>query len=211
MLVDFPSVVDKIRARLQEEQTGTILDKDIARALDMTPAHFSRAKAGLTSPLGKLINYALKNRININWLLYDQIPESLEKETEKLIHIKYFKSVRGSAGGGSIVDNEQFEYIALPASSLLHLSSTHIEAIDTIGDSMEPLIPENATVLIDRNATDPKEHKVYALSCSEGLFVKKICIDENRIQLISENSSYTTINIESESLHIIGEVIGIIE
>ena len=210
MLINFNNVIEKIKSKLEKDNNRTILDKEIALALAMSAPHFSRARAGLTSPLNKLIDYALKNKININWLLYDQIPESLEEETNTYINIKYFKNIRGSAGGGAFSDeDEEVEYIQIPSEVLLPLShkSEHIKAINSIGDSMEPLISENAIILIDTQNKEAHENKIYLVSTNDGLFIKKIQIDAEGMRLISENKNYSDIHIVDENIDILGEVV----
>ena len=81
--------------------------------------------------------------------------------------------------------------------------------MDVIGDSMEPLIQDGDTILIDQHDKDVIEGKIYVVTLGEELRVKRIYKGINGLILRSENTRYPDISVttaEMESLVIHGRV-----
>ncbi len=86
------TVIKKIKSFLKDSGNTKVFDKDVANILEISNGNLSMMKKRDKLPLKEIINFCVKNKININWLIYSQIPESLEKSTENLIHKVYNKS-----------------------------------------------------------------------------------------------------------------------
>jgi phage repressor protein C with HTH and peptisase S24 domain len=66
-----------------------------------------------------------------------------------------------------------------------------LEGIRVSGDSMEPTLLDGDVVLVDRNDFVPKDG-VYVLRIEENLFVKRLMrLPKDRIEVISDNPSYS--------------------
>ena len=112
LIVD--EIIEKLKDILSADgQYGKVFDKDVANSLELSQANFATMKNRGKIPFSNILNFCAKKKISINWLLYDQNPDSLVDSTDKY-WIKYFPSVAVSAGGGAYEANENYEALALP-------------------------------------------------------------------------------------------------
>ena len=214
---DFNSVMEKTRVHLKEKHNKKILDQDIAVALEITKEHYCRCKKANKIPLEAIMKFCVKENIVINYILYDQLPDSLNPNTEKLIGIKYFKSINSSAGGGSFNEDEEFEYLYLDTQLLKLLGGQknikNIEAINVVGDSMEPLLKDKSVILINRSQTSVSlKEEIFVINTPNGIYVKLICKNEdNQVVLKSLNDVYKKEVYSLKDVIVIGKVVGSID
>jgi len=201
---------------MQQKKNRKIYDSDIASALDISKEHFSRSKKSNNIPLKPIIEFCAKENIVINYILFDQNPDSLKQSTDKLITIKYFKQINTSAGWGAINYDEEYEMITLDEELALALGGKtklkDIEAINVLGDSMEPTIKNGSIIFIDRKQTSPIKDKneIYVVQTPGGTLVKKLDITASgKLKLISENRIYDTEIIDFYEVDILGKVLGV--
>ena len=93
--------------------------------------------------------------------------------------------------------------------SRIGINAHNAVMMDVIGDSMEPLIQDGDTILIDQHDKDVIEGKIYVVTLGEELRVKRIYKGINGLILRSENTRYPDISVttaEMESLVIHGRV-----
>ncbi|MFK5881491.1 MAG: S24 family peptidase [Sulfurospirillum sp.] len=214
--MDFNSAIEKIRVHMQQSHNRKIFDSDIAKELGITKEHFSRSKKSGNPPLKPIIEFCAKENIVINYILFDQSPESLMQPTDRLITVKYFKQINTSAGWGAINDDEGYESIMVDEELARVLGSRqklkNIEAINVIGDSMEPVIKDGSILFIDRSQTVPLKDKkdIYVLQTPGGMLVKRLDITaDGKLKLISQNPEYDIETIGFEDVMIVGKVLGI--
>lgn len=214
----FNKITEKLRVYLQQKYDAKIYDSDIAQALNISKEHYSRSKKNNNVPLKSIIEFCAKENIVINYILFDQSPDSLMHKTNKLITLKYFKHINTSAGGGALNDDEVFEYLTLNEELASVLGGEnrlkHIEAVNAIGDSMEPVIKNKAILFIDRQSVtlikDKKE--IFVLNTPAGVLVKRLDITvSGKLKLISENPTYNTEIIDMSEITILGKVIGVLQ
>jgi DNA-binding Xre family transcriptional regulator len=213
---DFTGVMEKIRVHLSDKYNKKIYDKDIALYLGISKEHFSRLKKGNKIPLESIISFCAKENIVINYILFGQIPDSLEKATDNLITVKYFKNINSSAGGGAFNYEEDFESLILDDDVVKLLggknSIKNIEAINVVGDSMEPILKDKSIIFIDRSKTQFSNNEIYVVNTNQGVLVKRITIKKyNFIDLVSENNQYPNERVFYNDVSIIGKVIGVSE
>ena len=104
-------IIEKLKDILSSEQSNRkIFDKDVAIALGMSKESLSHLKKKNGVPYEQIAKFCAKRKISINWILFEQLPKSLEEETEKYTRIKHFTKINASAGGGSFNYDEDFEY-----------------------------------------------------------------------------------------------------
>ena len=107
-------IINKLKDILStDNKDKKIFDKDVAESLDLSQANFATMKNRGKIPYSNILNFCAKRRISINWLLYNQNPNSLIDSTDKY-WIKYYPSVSVSAGGGAYEDEDSYESLELP-------------------------------------------------------------------------------------------------
>jgi len=72
-------IIEKLKDILSSELPNKrIFDKDIAEAFDMSKEAFSMMKKKNSIPYEQIAIFCGKRKISINWLLFYQLPKSLE-------------------------------------------------------------------------------------------------------------------------------------
>jgi phage repressor protein C with HTH and peptisase S24 domain len=163
-------------------------------------------------PFDKILDFCAIKKISINWLLYGQDPSSLIDTTDKY-WIKFYTGVALSAGGGSNIENEEFEKLDIPDFFVSTLGGKenikNIEAINVTGESMEPTLNDSDIIFIDTNKQDCTKDGIYALHTQDGLLVKRIQkLSNGNFNIISDNTIYSNYTITKSELTIYGKVIG---
>lgn len=215
-MLSFIEVTERLKDILSRELgEKRVYDKDLAEALGISKEYFSMMKKRNRLPLEELVNFCAKRNISINWLLFDQNPESLCEPTQKFAYIKYFKDINASAGGGAINYDEVAQKLYLDKELEEFLGKENIkniEALNVIGDSMEPALKDGSIIFIDKNQKDIKKGGIFVLATNAGVFIKRVVLKtDGTIDLISENSLYPKENISIDEVNIIGKVIGALE
>jgi phage repressor protein C with HTH and peptisase S24 domain len=211
---DFINIMEKIRTHLQEKNSKKIYDKDIAAALNISKEHYSRLKKSNKVPLEAIITFCAKENLVINYILFNQISESLSLATDNIITVKYFKNINSSAGGGSFNYEEDFESLGIDSEIVKQLGGEknikNIEAINVIGDSMEPLLKDKSIIFIDRSKTLIEEEEIYVVNTEQGILVKKLRVKTyNFIDLVSVNKIYSKQRLLRKDVCVLGKVVGI--
>lgn len=212
-------IIEKLKDIISSDMGDKrVFDKDVAEALGMSKALLSQMKKNNSIPYEQITKFCAKRKISINWILFDQLPKSLEKETEKYTRIKHFTSINASAGGGCFNYDEDFEYINIDKKildSLYKSNSFNIDsiiALNVIGDSMQPTINDKEMILFNKDSADVRKGGVFVVSTNAGLFVKRVVLKlDGSLELISDNKTYNPELIskdEIDSITILGKVIG---
>lgn len=212
-------IIDKLKDILSLEYPNRkIFDKDVASALGMSKESFSHLKKKNGIPYEQIAKFCAKRKISINWVLFDQLPRSLEEETEKYTRIKYFTKVNASAGGGSFNYDEDYEYLNIDKKLLDSLYKSNnsnpnsIAALNVMGDSMEPTLIDREVVLFDRDDLDVGKGGIFVVSTNAGVFVKRVALKiDGALELISDNKSYNSeliVSGEVDAIRVLGKVVG---
>ncbi len=82
---DFKSIIEKIRLHLEKKNSCKIYDIEIAKELNISKEHLCRIKKQNKIPLESIINFCAKENLMINYILFNQIPESLIENTNKIL------------------------------------------------------------------------------------------------------------------------------
>jgi len=205
----FDTMKDIISSELGEKK---VYDKDLAKVLGVHQMTLATMKKRGKIPYDKVLDFCAKRKISINWLLYDQVVESIRDETEKFARIRYFNDIYASAGGGAFNYDEQNEYINIDKKILEHLGVSNakdIDAINVTGESMEPTLKDGSVVFVDKNDKNIKKDGIFVLSTNDGLFIKRVLYGiDGSCDIISDNPVYPTQTMPKGSFEIIGKVIG---
>ncbi|AZV46307.1 phage repressor protein [Nautilia sp. PV-1] len=204
--MEFDKIIEKIKDIIsQEVGEKKVLNKDVAKALGISPEHLSVLKKRNKIPFEELAYFCAKRKISLNWLLFDQEIETIRGETEKFSKIRYFKDINASAGGGAINFDENYEILYIDRKII----DKNLDAVNVIGDSMEPTIKDGSIIFIDRNDNNIQNGGIFVVSTPAGVFVKRINLrSDGKIELISDNKLYP--NETVEEAEIIGKVVKII-
>ena len=93
--------------------------------------------------------------------------------------------------------------------SLGHVDTKHLVLFDVIGDSMEPLILEGDTVLVERfSEPKPRNGEVWAVWVGDEVLIKRVQAKPGGWLFTSDNPRYTPIETsgEEENFGLIGRV-----
>ena len=177
--MDINEIIDKIKDILSNElDNKRVFDKDVAAALNLSKQSLSILKKKNSVPYEEIAKFCAIRKISINWVLFDQLPKSLEEQTEKYSRIKYFNEINASAGGGGFNYDENFEYLNIDKKILNSLyksnnsNTEYIIALNVIGDSMEPTLLNKEVILFEKNNTDISKGGIF-LMFSQGKITKE--------------------------------------
>jgi phage repressor protein C with HTH and peptisase S24 domain len=205
-------IIEKLKDVLSTDgKDGKVFDKDVATALNLSQANFATMKNRNKIPYSNILDFCALKKISINWLLYNQNPDSLVDSTDKY-WIKYFPDVNVSAGGGAYENEDDYEALEVPPYFIGMLGGRenlkNIDAINVVGDSMEPTLNSDNIIFIDKSRKDGFKDGIYAFTTHHGLFVKRIQkrVDGN-LDIISDNKDYPKQILSQTDITVLGKVI----
>ena len=116
--------------------------------------------------------------------------------------------LRGGDGSFEIPDYNGFR---LPfGKATLHrkgIMPDNVICCTLTGDSMEPRIPEYATIAVDKGIENIRDGKIYAFQHGELFRVKYLSrLPGNKVRIRSENENYEDEIVDGEDIRIIGRV-----
>ncbi len=206
-------IIEKLKDVLSKDgKDGKVFDKDVANALGLSQVNFATMKNRNKIPFSNVLDFCALKKISINWLLYNQNPSSLLDTTDKY-WIKYYSSVNVSAGGGAYEAEDFYEKLEVPAYFANMLGGEqnlkNLEAINVVGDSMEPTLNSDNIIFLDTTKKDLSKEGVYAFTAVHGLFVKRIQRRvDGKLDIISDNKEYPIQIVQKNEIEILGKVIG---
>jgi hypothetical protein len=206
-------IIEKLKDILSKDgKDGKVFDKDVANSLGLSQMNFATMKNRNKIPYNKILDFCALKKISINWILYNQDPNSLLSSTDKY-WIKYFPNINVSAGGGAYESDEEYESLEIPTSFLNMLGGMNnlknVDAINVVGDSMEPTLNSDNIIFLDKSKKDFNKEGIYAFTSINGLFVKRIQKRvDGKLDIISDNKEYPIQIINKYECNILGKVIG---
>ncbi len=209
-------IIEKLKDVLSESSIGKkVFDKDVATALNIPQATFATMKKRNSIPYEEILEFCAIKKISVNWLFFDQAVDMLKAETEKFFQVRYFADIRASAGGGGFGDVGEEEYITIDEKvmhNMVGLGNTDLEAINVVGESMEPTLQDGSIVFVDKMETNINKNGIFIAQTLNGLYIKRIHQRaDGMIELISDNSVYPPEAIHPNEVTIVGKVVGNIE
>ncbi len=200
----------------QEVGVKKIYDKDLAEYLGINHISFATMKKRGRIPYDKVLDFCAKRKISINWLFYDQAVDSTRDETEKYARIKYFSDIYASAGGGAYNDTQNSEYINVDEKILEKLNysindTKYLEAINVIGESMEPTLKDGNVVFVDKKQKNIDKGGIFILLTQNGLFIKRVQKRfDGAYDIISDNPVYPIETLSKGLFDVVGKVVGVL-
>lgn len=179
--------------------------------------------AGSKPGLDKAAAIAKAGKVNLLWLATGEGPMSMATDVSASVQseLSDFALIPGynvqvSAGNGSIPGNEEpTRRLAFRHRWLKYrgLNEKDLVMVFTKGDSMEPTIADNNTLMVDTSDTDPQDGGIYVIRNDGHLLVKRTQIAPGQgVWLISDNKEYDKLLVQfdkTEDLEVIGKVVWI--
>ena len=145
---------------------------------------------------------------------YRRVCEWLEKlgcnivfpdgDLQELASYRFVPKVAAVAGAGATLEtsDEVLGYYAFRADWMgaEHVSERNSVLMDVRGDSMEPLLKDGDTLLLDQSDTEILDGRIYVVTLGDELRVKRIQKGFKGYILRSENPRYADITVEGEDL-----------
>lgn len=219
---------DELGTRLRGTREQLNLSRD--EVVLMSNKAFSRStlqqwEGGTTEPsvtslqiLAKLYNVSLK------YLIFGDDSHSIsspsddkQSDNDNYAYIPLRNHIQASAGGGYINEDKNDVMHLVFRKDWLHskgLKTKDLEAITAKGDSMEPTIPDDSTILIDHSKTNALDGRIYVVRIDNQLYIKRIQWLPTGLRLISDNSIYKPIDLskadlDSSNIEVYGQVVHI--
>lgn len=135
-----------------------------------------------------------------------QEPEELV-ENNDVIMIDIL-NIKCAAGGGVLnYETEVIGQMPMPK-SIVGKSAKNKKMLTVSGDSMHPTIDDQDSVVIDLNAIDIIDNKIYVICTSVGTIIKRLRVTSKGLMIISDNKDYETELVQGqEVIKIVGRVI----
>lgn len=213
--MDFNEVMDRVSLVIEKELKMKPKDNVIAKYLGISPTNYANLKNRNSIPYKEIIYFSAKYKVSTNWIFLNQQCSSLVEEEEKYYSLKVIDRINASCGGGAFEeDNIEFSYIKLNKETLEKLgysNSNGLEAIKVVGDSMYPTLKDKELILIDKNKNKYNSSSVFLVNTTNGLFVKRLKTNGDKIDLISDNKEYSNLTLCVDEVTILGKVLGVLE
>ena len=168
--------------------------------------------SGDTYPtLDRLMQIALAAEVSPTWLAFGDGEESLDNSgsasprpplMEDYAFVPLYDA-QCSAGAGAWNDHcRVLTYLSFTRYSLRKqgLTPEHLSAIRVDGDSMEPVLHNGDTVLIDHTRTNIEGEGIYVIRLDDHLYAKRLQRSFDGVAVISENPSYDRLTVPKERL-----------
>lgn len=215
-MTNLNEILNRIKDILSTEMgERKIFDKDVANELGINQTTFATMKKRGKIPYKEILEFCARRKISINWLLFNQVVKSIEKESEKYERIHYFRDIYASAGGGALNYNEDSEYINIDKNLVDKFGGKHsikyIKALNVLGDSMEPTLKDGDMVFMDTTSKNIFKNGIYIVTTPMGLFIKRVQPKaDGSVALVSDNKSYANEVVNLEDIEILGKVVGVL-
>lgn len=226
------------RIKYVRDEICKISRADMAIKLGISAGTIQNYENGHREPPATfVVNLALSTGVSLNWLLLgkglitDNVSIDYEpqgnyhtladiKDTngnivdlDEFVFIPRY-GVKAAAGHGATITDEaptfSMAFSRYWIENILRAYPSDLSVINVKGDSMEGILNDKDTILIDHSQTNGDG--LFVLRISGDLLVKRVqVLPENRLSIISANPAYNTFNISSnytgDDFVIIGKVV----
>lgn len=196
------------------EAVGVDSPSELARELEINRSGITHARNNNKIPDKWIVKLYRKYGLNPGWVETGIGNVFVHSDPDREPAFRNIPKVaaRLSAGTGSFECGETVtQYLSFQASWLSRKGSAeHMVAMEVFGQSMEPVIKEGDTVLIDQSQKNIIAGAIYAVGVEDTILVKRLEKHPNKLVLCSDNKAYEPIFLEreeAEKLRIIGKVI----
>lgn len=189
-------IKSEFAARLIEAR-GDISIEEIVTSCDVAPSTYAGYERGDTTPDAEFIGKFIKRTGADPWRLLTGSTgaandDDLEEAPPTSAALVDRLELKVSAGAGSSGTTEAIERIPFSPTMLRRhsLKPSDLAVLEVKGDSMEPVLYEGDTVLVDKSPSRPLSGKMYVVARGGDLQIKWVTVMRSGIQLLSENAHY---------------------
>lgn len=137
------------------------------------------------------------------WRILDKLEYKLV-DNNAIDPYEYIPKVKAKAGAGSslLTSGEVIGHYAFRRDFLknAHVCAKYAVMLDVLGSSMEPLIRDKDTILVDESRTTLKDGEIFLVGLGEELLVKRVQKTLRGWILSSENKDFSDIPVEYAEL-----------
>ncbi|MCD4722588.1 MAG: helix-turn-helix domain-containing protein [Desulfobacula sp.] len=205
--------IDVLMRRILDA-TGISSQSELAKELEINRSGITHARNNNKIPDKWIVKLYRKFGFNPQWIETGIGNVFIHTQSANDIEFKYIPKVaaRLSAGTGSFDCEENItDYLSFPTKWLSGKGSANsMVAMEVFGQSMEPMIKEGDTVLIDQSQNNILAGAIYAVGVEDTILIKRLEKHPNKLVLCSDNRDYEPIYLlkeEMEKVRIIGKVI----
>ena len=212
-------LISGISTRVNEIATKVGGKKELAKMTGISESQLHRYVSGDHDlKLTVLAAMANAGQVSIEWLATGKElgTKGISQEDMDDFALIPGYNVQVSAGNGTIPGSEQpSRRLAFRHRWLKYrgLNEKDLVMVFTKGDSMEPTIADNNTLMVDTSDTDPQDGGIYVIRNDGHLLVKRTQIAPGQgVWLISDNKEYDKLLVQfdkTEDLEVIGKVVWI--
>lgn len=212
--------------------------KKLANMAGISESQLHRYIADTSQPtIEPIVSIAKVGRVNLLWLATGDGPKDLNEVKQPYQH-----QVTEGVCGGYVANRDFLsEFALIPGYSIQVSAGWGSEGSDDIepsrhlafrkrwlkwrgfaekdlvivwakGDSMEPIISNNNTLLINTQRTELTDGNIYVIRSDNQLWVKRVQVKPNAWLLLSDNPLYPPIEVpktEQHNFHVVGQVVHI--
>ncbi len=205
---------------------GEMSESAFAQKCKMPLSSMRKYFSGSLPSIDKAVQIAMENGVSISWLATGQEDASYireitrnygldEKFLEEFALIPGYR-VQVSAGHGALVQGEMepCRHLAFRRKWLKWrgFAEKDLAVVWSKGDSMEPTIGNNDTLVVHLGRTRPVDGHIYVVRNDDQLWVKRLQVLPHAWLLISDNPLYKEIEVQKDEQHtfeVIGQVVHI--
>ena len=125
------------------------------------------------------------------------------------MNVPFYEDIIASAGSGAYNEAETSRIMTFDKGFLREyfglISFKDLSIIRSVGDSIYPTLPQDCYVLVQKKAV--KESEICVTRIDDELYIKRLQ-KQPTIRLLSDNTAYQPIDLESKNFEIIGSVVG---
>ena len=218
-----PNTDNGIGTRISEISERLGGRKSAAQAAGVALSTFHRWLAGDSVPaLDSIARLTQKAGVSLDWLATGKgqmlLDDSANDAVQEVIGMDDYAFVplydaQCSAGDGAWNEGcRVLTHISFTRYSLRKqgLTPEHLSAIRIDGDSMEPVLQNGDTVLIDHTRTAIEGEGIYILRLDGHLYAKRLQRNFDGVAIISANTAYDRVVVPRDrldELHIIGRAV----
>jgi phage repressor protein C with HTH and peptisase S24 domain len=205
--------IDALMERILDA-TGISSQSELARELEINRSGITHARNNNKIPDKWVVKLYKKFGLNPQWIESGIGNVFINIKSDNDVEFKYIPKVaaRLSAGTGSFESEENItDYLSFQTKWLAGKGAANsMVAMEVFGQSMEPVIKEGDTVLIDQSQNRIIAGTIYAVGVEDTILIKRLEKHPDKLVLSSDNKSYEPIYIkreETDMVRIIGKVI----